>query len=46
MQRDQQISQSAYPLLDKVADPQVLRSLDRRDLPQLAPVHSNGFNHD
>ncbi|HNA04962.1 MAG TPA: 1-deoxy-D-xylulose-5-phosphate synthase N-terminal domain-containing protein, partial [Rhodocyclaceae bacterium] len=36
MQRDQQISQSAYPLLDKVADPQVLRSLDRRDLPQLA----------
>ena len=35
MQRDQQISQSAYPLLDKIADPQALRALDRRDLPQL-----------
>ncbi|MBK6974354.1 MAG: 1-deoxy-D-xylulose-5-phosphate synthase [Sterolibacteriaceae bacterium] len=36
MQRDEQITHSAYPLLDKVGDPSALRGLDRRDLPQLA----------
>jgi 1-deoxy-D-xylulose-5-phosphate synthase len=36
MHRDEQLTHSAYPLLDTVSDPSVLRGLDRRDLPQLA----------
>ena len=36
MQRDEKITHSVYPLLDKVGDPSALRGLDRRDLPQLA----------